>query len=221
MNAFRTKLMVAGAFVVLFGIGALMNSRGATAAGSAPVTIVGPLPVPVSGSTTVSGTVAATQSGPWSVAQNGAWSVNVASSLLNPVHTIDISQRASQTVHIECEAADPNSVSPLCIAVTPGGANGGAFVVPTGNSFVLTDMDVQTVPGGAGTTTFVLEQGGFAVRQVFTVSNANVLTQLHFNTGMAFQAGDGLRILVYGGAGSPCPTCETTVVNMHGYLTPF
>ena len=185
-------------------------------------------PLPVTGAIGIMGNVNAVQSGPWSVnaVQSGTWNVNATINNTNPTQTINISQVASNVIHLHSFTHRGGSRSDIFIKVGPDGRNAGVFTVPAGQQLLITQIDLTLVPVPELTQPFILidfghntpagiAAGSFPNIIEWTVPTpaaaaAHVWQQRTFNPGFAVIAGEQLYY----------DTTTETEMEIYGYLTP-
>ncbi len=142
--------------------------------------------------------------------------VQVTNTSANPATAEDISKMASQNVLL---------VTYLNIPMAPGGGaflsqrfpddtvSTSQFVVPAGQSLVVTTIDVFPGSPLVGTTDRVaIGNDSTSLREKFTVSN-EYSTQLQFPSGFVFAAGNSVEATNYAESVGPI------IVTVHGYLT--
>jgi hypothetical protein len=182
MNRFKNLLIVAAVFTLLMVIGTVLNTRRVAAQGppgGMAVNIVNPLPVPVTGATTVSGAVAATQSGIWNVGVTGTANVHVANPATAPVLTLDISKSASQHLQLIC---GPNYGG----CTVPGGS--ALYVVPAGQNFVVTSVDILTT-GGGGNSDLSITTSSLAGGSWYVPNSLSLTQSFQYPSGIMYPAG--------------------------------
>jgi hypothetical protein len=134
--------------------------------------------------------------------------VTVSNTGANPVPTADVHQSAAQSVTLSC-----TSTYTSCFSLSPTGGTGAAYTVPTGQTLMVTDVEIST-PGGGGTAIFSIQPtltGCMPIcgNQYWYVSNDGYTHQFVMPSGIPFPAGDQLM---------PLGTV-TVVAFLRGYLT--
>lgn len=223
MSKFKTHLAIALTVAVLAAIGARMDSKLAAADTGPTVTIGGPIPLPVTGNVGVVGTpnvnigntptvtiantpLPTTISGPVAAIQSGKWNVDLASTTAAPALVLDISKSAAQHIELLCTQA-----AALC-SNTAAPPPAPAYMVPAGESLVVTSLDFTTVTFPGTTTSLNFEGSGSAL--VWFVPNDGLTHSFQYPNGFAFPAGYQFNSAsIFLG-----PNFNRAV--MEGYLTP-
>jgi hypothetical protein len=144
--------------------------------------------------------------------------VQVTNTPVNPAVSQDVAKLASQNVLLVYSSGF-GQVAPL----SPGGGAflqpyypndviGTQFVVPTGQSLVVTTIDVFPTTPSPGVNWIAIGNESNVLRENFYVSNAGS-TQLQFPNGLVFSAGRSVLVNYFFGGGSPL------TITAHGYLT--
>jgi hypothetical protein len=131
--------------------------------------------------------------------------VQVANTIANPAITQDTSKAAAQIVNLECLAV---TTAYPCVARSTA-----AYVVPDGQSLVITSIEVSSAAGGSGIQEVLVGgadlPGGY-LYQDLRVSNV-LTTQFVYPSGIVYAAGKSVYVM------SNVSTNQT--VFMSGYLT--
>ena len=118
---------------------------------------------------------------------------------------------AAQTVAL-CIGQDVTGARTPFEEVLPGGGFGGsAYVVPDGESLMITEIDIQPQAGGKFRLLPVTTGlGGGSLEQFFEVPGDGLTHQFLFPNGLAWPSGQNIPYSVDTGIGEVC---------MRGYLT--
>jgi len=137
--------------------------------------------------------------------------VQVANTATNPVVSSEVSRTAAQTVAL-CIGQDVTGARTPFEEVLPGGGFGGsAYVVPDGESLMITEIDIQPQAGGKFRLLPVTTGlGGGSLEQFFEVPGDGLTHQFLFPNGLAWPSGQNIPYSVDTGIGEVC---------MRGYLT--
>jgi hypothetical protein len=216
MDSIKKRIFAAAIIAGLAVIGSLMNSQQSTvrAAGGPTVTIdQAQLPLPVQGSLGVSGTVAATQSGNWNVGITGTPNVHVTNPATAPALTLDISKSASRHVQLICGSLGGGNGVTCNPASADGTFSGTTYVVPAGESLVVTSVDMFTFATSGGNSSFHIGAGiggnGWIVPFDGLTHSFQYPSGIVFPTGFTF---DNSEVTV---GGAP------PIVKLQGFLTPI
>lgn len=138
--------------------------------------------------------------------------VQVANNLANPVPSQDVYRSVTQMVTLVCDAVGPTPGP--CIQIGPSGALGAAYVIPTGQNLVITDIDIVP-PAGTGVSSFSIQPSpgpSAHIEYRFFFANDGTTHQLHFQSGLVYASGASLLAIGYSGTGLD--------FFARGYLTP-
>ena len=144
--------------------------------------------------------------------------VQVTNTPANPAVSQDVAKLASQNVLL-VYSNGLGQVSPLSLGggafllpYYPNDVIGTQFVVPAGQSLVVTTIDVFPTTPSPGVNWIAIGNDSNVLREHFYVSNASS-TQLQFPNGLVFSAGRSVLVNYFFGSGSPL------LITAHGYLT--
>jgi hypothetical protein len=140
--------------------------------------------------------------------------VQVTNTAASPAVAQDVSKLASQQVTLVTSAdVTPGTDQRLSQIYASGAVSPGTFVVPAGQTLIVTSIDVTASVPGSGTSGITISntEPGYQI-ETFIVTNS-VTTILQFPTGILFPAGESVLI---GGVYSNSGTVGAIV---RGYLT--
>jgi hypothetical protein len=135
--------------------------------------------------------------------------VQVTNNIADPVPTQDVFRSVTQMVTLFC---DVNETPGPCFQIGPSDAVGTAYVIPTGQNLVITDIDVVP-PAGKGISSFSIHASpspAAYIEEGFDFANDGTTHQLHFQSGLVYASGASLIPLGSVGLG----------FFARGYLTP-
>ena len=240
MKRFARMLFAGLGIVIAASAISLAPHKAATAGGSAPVTVTNPsLPVTQSGpwNVGISGTPTVNVGAMPAVSINGTPTVNVGSmpavslagtptvnigGSTGALSTQDLSTFASQNVMLQNRVVNSGTAVGLFTVSNTGIFSGGSYVVPNGQTFVVTSVDITPVFPGSGTNHVTLEgsvgTGAPLVFKSFEVSNSSS-THLDYHTGIAF--GSNVQFAIFNGPLylGDAPSAGEVDIFLQGYLT--
>jgi hypothetical protein len=137
--------------------------------------------------------------------------VNVTNTAASPAISQGVSQLASQNVFLAA-AAPVGGSSGFSQEFPDGSLSISAFVVPSGQSLVVTSLEVFPLTN-PGTYTIFISNGVSGKKRELLAAPAAYSTQFQFPSGIVFPAGESPQF--FNLFSSP----EQVTVYMHGYLT--
>lgn len=141
--------------------------------------------------------------------------VQITNTAASPAVAQDVSKLASQQITLlTTEAASPGVNTRLSQVAANGAVSPDTYVVPAGQSLIVTSIDVTPTAPGSGTNSVTISNSppGYQI-ETFVVTNS-VTTMLQFPTGIVFPAGESLVI------GSPTfSSGGSFTAFVRGYLT--
>jgi hypothetical protein len=145
--------------------------------------------------------------------------VRVMNSTATPAIAQDVSKLASQNIQLVSQGLTPHQNVQMTQMFPNGTLNGFPFVVPSGQNFVLTAIDITPVSAPGGILDVELFNNTLPAPpvppgrlQVFA-PNASVTTQYHYPNGIVFPPGSLVDVLNSGTSAGDC------FVVAYGYLT--
>lgn len=148
-----------------------------------------------------------------------ATAVQVVNTSANPAATLDNSKAASQIVELVCLVASAEQTT-SCEQETAANEFSG-FMVPAGQTLIITSVDIQTGPAGPGFAAVDLSQKPGGPREEWVVPSTNT-TQLQFpSSGIPISSGSSLEMKNVSDDTVITTNGTTALVGMkiHGYLT--
>src|ERR1035438_92176 len=148
---------------------------------------------------------------PRAVQALGEQLVNVANTATHPAIVEEVPHLASHLVTLQGYATG-NGISEPFLQQTPDGFAGTPFVVPAGQSYVITSIDIMPVDTALPTDTSVVQvqDSGAGCYGVWTVAGS-ATTEFQYPSGIVVESGKALTMN---------STLTGTLVKLHGYLTP-
>lgn len=150
--------------------------------------------------------------------------VQVTNTASSPVVTQSIGQQAAQAVHLTC-----NSTGLTCALFSVSGGSSESYVVPAGQSLVVTAVDIMPTQIYLSPTCSVEHQDGLylttstgsAYSQLWIVNSVSV--HYSYPSGMVFPSGSSITT-ASGYFGTPSPSCYgpddyNDRFDIYGYLT--
>lgn len=147
--------------------------------------------------------------------------VQVTNTASNPVIGQSTAEQAAQLVELEC-------VFMSCLSVEPDGKlplerNGEYYIVPAGQSLIITSVDITTSNSSGGsctsstqvnlvTVTGPLPGAKQYVRKAWTVPAGPATSHFSYSSGIVVSGALGLIML-------PVGNCAAVTMDLHGYLT--
>ncbi|HSC56290.1 MAG TPA: hypothetical protein VLC51_03755 [Nitrospira sp.] len=136
--------------------------------------------------------------------------VQVTNTATNPVVSSEVSRTAAQAVTVCSEIRADGAREPLQQIIAGGGFEPDTYVVPDGESFVITEMDItgggaaiiQLSPVTTGST-------GASESQIFRTSDDTTTHQFLFPSGIVWPSGQSI----------PFTATQGAVFCLRGYLT--
>jgi hypothetical protein len=137
--------------------------------------------------------------------------VQVTNTATNPVVTAEVSRTAAQTVSLYMGQNNDGSRTPFLEMIPGGGVNSDAYVVPDGESLVITEIDIQARNAGFFQLTPVTTgSSGMNFNQLFEVPDDSATHQFLFPNGIVWPSGHNVPYSATAGIGQ---------VVLRGYLT--
>jgi hypothetical protein len=136
--------------------------------------------------------------------------VNVTNTAASPAISQGVERMASQNVYLTSNGAIPRASTHTLSQMFPDGTVSAFFTVPSGQSLVVTAVDIWA--NGGGTYYLDVAQSPFVYRKSFYAPFVGT-TQFQYSSGIVFPAGVSLRI-----QNSLLSPGDVTMT-MHGYLT--
>jgi hypothetical protein len=148
---------------------------------------------------------------PRAVQALGEQLVSIANTATHPAVVEEVPHFASHLVTLQGYATS-NYLSEPFLQQTPNGFAGTPFVVPAGQTFVITGIDIMPVDTALPTDTSVIQvqDSGAGLYGVWTVAGS-VTTEFQYPSGILVESGKALTMN---------STLTGTLVKLHGYLTP-
>ncbi len=139
--------------------------------------------------------------------------VELTNTAANPAVTRDISKDASQIVHLTTlgKALVNAATMTQLHQYLPGGTFGPPYVVPAGQSLVITSIEASVITAGDNFLN-LYDNTTIGQREYWYLPNVG-LTQLQFPSGFVYPAGSSVYVYIGG------QTTTQMVVDVHGYLT--
>jgi hypothetical protein len=137
--------------------------------------------------------------------------VNVTNTAASPAIGQGVDRLASQNVMLVSVETSPALASPLGRMSPDGTYSLSAFVVPSGQSLVITSIDVY--PHSAGTFNFAIANGVSGNPREFGTLQGPYTMLFQYSSGVVFPAGESVQFVNY----STSP--DVMAVTAHGYLT--
>jgi hypothetical protein len=137
--------------------------------------------------------------------------VTVTNTAASPVVSQSVNQLATQNILL-IGRANPGTSSSFSRITSDGDDSFAAYVVPSGQSLVITTIDVLPFTTQGIDTFTIFNEPSANPRETLQVAGAGT-TQFQFPSGIVFPA--GVFIQVKGESPSP----DTLLLYMHGYLT--
>jgi hypothetical protein len=136
--------------------------------------------------------------------------VQVVNTAASPAIAQDVSKLASENVLLwnSGNTINPHSAQFLSQVLANGSTAPSAFVVPAGESLVITSVDIT--PSGSGSSPIFI---GIGLEEV-VIPDTPYTNQLRFQNGIVVPAGSGVNISDYGISAD-----GLWYVYVHGYLT--
>jgi hypothetical protein len=137
--------------------------------------------------------------------------VQVTNTASNPVVSSEVSRTAAQTVSVYSGFDAGGDRTPFHEMIPGGGLQTDAYVVPDGENFVITEIDIGTGLGGAFQLLPVTTgPDGESAAQMFQVPADSLTHQFLFPNGIVWPSGHNIPYSAASGI---------RVVTLRGYLT--
>jgi hypothetical protein len=135
--------------------------------------------------------------------------VNVTNTAAGPAIVQSVSQLASQNVFLQAAVAPGDSE--VAFRTLPDGSQ-VSFAVPTGQSLILTTIEITPNAGGASFG-LIENQSNGSVREFYNLPPGPYTNMFQYPTGIVFSAGESVKVVNTGITGA------ALLFNLRGYLT--